>query len=73
VTGAGGGIGRATAHAFAQAGSDVAIADVSEQSVQETARLVEKAGGRVLALQCDVRRSEEVKAALDQVVDAFGP
>jgi NAD(P)-dependent dehydrogenase (short-subunit alcohol dehydrogenase family) len=51
----------------------VAIADVSEQSVQETARLVEKAGGRVLALQCDVRRSEEVKAALDQVVDAFGP
>jgi NAD(P)-dependent dehydrogenase (short-subunit alcohol dehydrogenase family) len=45
VTGAGGSIGRATAHAFAQAGSDVAIADVSEQSVQETARLVEKAGG----------------------------
>jgi NAD(P)-dependent dehydrogenase (short-subunit alcohol dehydrogenase family) len=35
----------ATAHAFAQAGADVAIADVPEQSVQETARLVEKAGG----------------------------
>ena len=51
----------------------MAIADVSEQSVQETARLVEKAGGRVLSPQCDVRRSEEVKAALDQVVDAFGP
>jgi len=72
VTGAGGGIGRAAAIAFAQAGADVAVADVSEESVRETAQLVEKAGGRVLALTVDVRSSADVKVALDRVVAEFG-
>jgi NAD(P)-dependent dehydrogenase (short-subunit alcohol dehydrogenase family) len=72
VTGAGGGIGHATAVAFARAGADVAVADLSEQSVQETARLIEEAGGRVLALTLDVRDSAAVKAALDRVVAEFG-
>jgi NAD(P)-dependent dehydrogenase (short-subunit alcohol dehydrogenase family) len=72
VTGAGGGIGRATALAFAQAGADVAVVDLTEQSVQETARLIEKASGRVLALTGDVRRAEDVKAALDRTVEEFG-
>jgi NAD(P)-dependent dehydrogenase (short-subunit alcohol dehydrogenase family) len=72
VTGAGGGIGRATAVAFAQAGAEVAVVDVTRQSVEETARLIEKAGGRALTLVADVRRSEEVKAALDQTVEVFG-
>jgi NAD(P)-dependent dehydrogenase (short-subunit alcohol dehydrogenase family) len=72
VTGAGGGIGRATALAFAQAGAKVAVVDVTKQSVEDTAHLVEKAGGRALTLVADVRQSEEVKAALDQTVQAFG-
>jgi NAD(P)-dependent dehydrogenase (short-subunit alcohol dehydrogenase family) len=72
VTGAGGGIGRATALAFAQAGAEVAVVDVTKQSVEDTAPLVEKAGGRALTLVADVRQSEEVKAALDQTVQAFG-
>jgi NAD(P)-dependent dehydrogenase (short-subunit alcohol dehydrogenase family) len=72
VTGAGGGIGRATALAFAQAGAEVAVVDVTKQSVEDTAHLVEKAGGRALTLVADVRQSEEVKAALDQTVQAFG-
>ena len=72
VTGAANGIGRATALAFAREGADVVVADVSEQGNQETARLVEEAGGRALAIRCDVSRAEEVKAALDKAVEAFG-
>ncbi len=72
VTGAANGIGRATALAFAREGAGVVVADVSEQGNQETARLVEEAGGRALAIRCDVSRAEEVKAALDKAVEAFG-
>ena len=46
VTGAGTGIGRATALAFAREGVGVVVADVSEQDNQETARMIEEAGGR---------------------------
>jgi FlaA1/EpsC-like NDP-sugar epimerase len=46
VTGAGSGIGRATALAFAREGASVVVADVSEQDNQETARIIEEAGGR---------------------------
>lgn len=72
VTGAANGIGRAAALAFAREGAGVAVADVSEQGIQETARLVEEAGGRALAVGCDVTRAEDVKAALDKTVEAFG-
>jgi NAD(P)-dependent dehydrogenase (short-subunit alcohol dehydrogenase family) len=72
VTGAGGGIGRATALAFAQAGAQVAVVDVTKESVEETAKLIEEAGGRALTLVADVRQSEQVKAVLDQTVEAFG-
>jgi NAD(P)-dependent dehydrogenase (short-subunit alcohol dehydrogenase family) len=72
VTGAASGIGRATALAFARAGASVVVADVSEQDNQDTARRIEDRGGRALPVRCDVTRSDEVKAALDQAVEAFG-
>jgi NAD(P)-dependent dehydrogenase (short-subunit alcohol dehydrogenase family) len=72
VTGAGSGIGRATALAFARAGASVMVADLSEQGSRETARLIEEQGGRALAVKCDVTRSEDVKAALDKTIAAFG-
>src|SRR5437667_11270771 len=72
VTGAANGIGRAAALAFARAGASVVVADVSEQGNQETARMIEEAGGRALAIRCDVTRTEDVKAALDKAVEAFG-
>jgi NAD(P)-dependent dehydrogenase (short-subunit alcohol dehydrogenase family) len=72
VTGAANGIGRAAALAFAREGAGVVVADVSEQGNQETARMVEEAGGRALAVRCDVSRAEDVKAALDKAVEAFG-
>src|SRR5436189_1359438 len=72
VTGAANGIGRAAALAFAHEGASVVVADVSEQGNQETARMIEEAGGRALAIRCDVSRAEDVKAALDKAVEVFG-
>lgn len=72
VTGAGSGIGRAAALAFAREGASVVVADVSEDGNQETARMIEESGGQALALNCDVTRTEDVKAALDKTLEAFG-
>ena len=72
VTGAGSGIGRATALAFAAEGAAVAVAGIPEDDVRETARLIEQDGGRALALVCDVTREADVQAALAQTVQAFG-
>src|SRR3954452_8037905 len=72
VTGAASGIGRAAALAFARAGASVVVADVGEDSNRETARLIEEAGGRSLAVRCDVTRAEDVQAALKKATDTFG-
>jgi len=72
VTGAANGIGRAAALAFAREGARVVAADMSEPGNRETVRLIEEAGGRALAVGCDVSREEDVTAALAKAVDAFG-
>ena len=72
VTGAGSGIGRATALAFAREDANVAAADASEQGNRETAHMIEAAGGRALATRCDVSRAEDVKAALETTIATFG-
>ncbi|MBL6080088.1 SDR family oxidoreductase [Belnapia sp. T18] len=72
VTGAANGIGRATALAFAREGAAVAAVDASEQANQETGRMIEAAGGRALAIRCDVTQAEDVKAALEKTVEAYG-
>jgi NAD(P)-dependent dehydrogenase (short-subunit alcohol dehydrogenase family) len=72
VTGASGGIGRAAALAFAREGAKVAVADVSADTNEETARLIGEAGGNALALTCDVSRGDEVRAALKATVERFG-
>src|SRR5919112_3307112 len=72
VTGAGTGIGRATALAFAREGAGVVAADLSEQDNRETARMIEEAGGWALPVGCDVRRTEDVKAALGRTIGSFG-
>jgi NAD(P)-dependent dehydrogenase (short-subunit alcohol dehydrogenase family) len=72
VTGAGSGIGRATALAFAGEGASVAVADILKQDNRDTALEIEELGGRVLATSCDVRSSDEVKGALDRTVEEFG-
>jgi len=72
VTGAATGIGRAAALAFAREGASVVVGDVSERGNQETARMIEELGGRALAVRCDVTRTEDVRAALNKAIEAFG-
>ncbi|MEU9396996.1 SDR family oxidoreductase [Streptomyces sp. NPDC048324] len=72
VTGAASGIGRATALAFSRAGARVALADLSSQGLEETARLIKEEGGQTLALACDVTNEDQVTSALDDTVRAFG-
>lgn len=72
ITGAGSGIGRATALAFARAGASVALAGIPEQDHQETAGMIEESGGKALAIRCDVRHSEDIQHALQQTIDTFG-
>jgi NAD(P)-dependent dehydrogenase (short-subunit alcohol dehydrogenase family) len=72
VTGGASGIGRAAALAFAAEGASVVVADVSETDNHETARMIEAQGARALAVRCDVTRAEDIVAALDKTVEAFG-
>ncbi len=72
VTGAGSGIGRATAMAFAEAGASVALVDIAQAGLAETAALIAAAGGTSISVRADVTKSVEIKAALDQTVAAFG-
>jgi NAD(P)-dependent dehydrogenase (short-subunit alcohol dehydrogenase family) len=73
VTGATSGIGRATALAFAREGTSVVVADIAADGVEETAGLIEQAGGQALAVACDVTRADDIRAALDATIERFGP
>lgn len=72
ITGGGTGIGRATARAFAREGASMVVAGHNRQDIEETAALIEQAGGRALAVTCDVTRADDVKAAVGRTLEAFG-
>lgn len=79
ITGASRGIGRAIALRAARDGANVAIASKSSVpnprlagTIHSVAAEVEAAGGRALALQCDIREQEQVRAAVASTVETFG-
>jgi len=72
ITGGGGGIGRATALAFAREGARVAVADVREEAARETVALVNAAGGQAISLAGEVTRDDQVRAMIEAVVAAYG-
>lgn len=72
VTGAGGGIGRATAIAFAGSGAAVIVSDIAADGGEETVALIEGAGGKAQFHQCDVADPASVKSLVAATVDAFG-
>ena len=71
VTGAGTGIGRAIALAFARAGANVACVDLDAGTAQATCDAIAKTGRRGLALACDVGIEAEVTAAAGNILAAF--
>lgn len=58
--------------AFAKQGAKVVIADIHEDSAQETARAVQAEGGEAMALMADVSRAAEVEAMMSAVLGAYG-
>ena len=72
VTGAGSGIGRASALLFAHEGARVAAVDLREDAAKETAQAIEQAGGQALALRADVSRAADNEAAVAATVARWG-
>lgn len=69
VTGAGSGLGRAMARAFAAEGMDLALGDVDLEGLRETA---ETCGGRTFTMRCDVSQAEDVEQLCSQTISHLG-
>ena len=72
VTGAGSGIGRASALAFAQAWAKVVVSDVDSKGGLETVRLIRDAGGEAIFVQADVSKSSDVANMVRLTVAEYG-
>ncbi len=72
VTGAGRGIGAATALRLAEDGARVVLADIDPEGCKQVAAQIEQAGSQALAVSCNVADSAAVAAAVQQAVDTFG-
>src|SRR5512142_448934 len=79
ITGASRGIGRAIGVACARQGANVVVAAKTKVrhpklpgTIHDAAEEMERAGGRALAVECDVRSEEQVAEAVSRTVDAFG-
>lgn len=72
VTGAGAGIGRACAEAFARSGAGVVVSDADERSGSETASAIRDAGGNAVFIAADVSRATDVRILMEKTVSAFG-
>jgi NAD(P)-dependent dehydrogenase (short-subunit alcohol dehydrogenase family) len=72
VTGAGTGIGRATARLFAREGAKVVVAELDAAAGEQTARLIVQAGGEAIAIKTDVTEPDSIQATIDEAVRHYG-
>ena len=72
VTGASGGIGRATALFFARSDASVVVSDVQEEKGEETVKLITEHGGKAIFQRCNVADETDVKALVDRAVSQYG-
>jgi 7-alpha-hydroxysteroid dehydrogenase len=72
VTGAGAGIGRAIAETFAGAGAAVAVTDLHAETAESVAESIRGAGGRAIALACNVTKEDDLVSAVDRTVSELG-
>jgi NAD(P)-dependent dehydrogenase (short-subunit alcohol dehydrogenase family) len=69
ITGAGSGLGRASAHSFARRGARVVVTDID---VGRASTVADELGDRGIAIRCDVTRLEDLEAARDVALEQFG-
>ncbi|MCZ8511517.1 SDR family oxidoreductase [Paenibacillus filicis] len=72
ITGAGSGIGRSTAHLFAEQGAKVVIADLKLEAAQETCEMIRKSGGECFPVQVNVSKADEVQRMYEETLRQFG-
>src|SRR6266404_932556 len=72
ITGAGTGIGRATARAMAAEGAKIVVAGINAEAGEQTAQIVAQAGGDCIAVATDVTQEDSVRAAIDAAVRHYG-
>lgn len=72
ITGAGSGIGRATALMFAEQGAKIAAVDFNEKSGEKTAQEIVNSGGDCIFIKCNLRNLDEIKNMVKVAVDQYG-
>ncbi len=72
ITGAGAGIGRATALLFAKEGAKVVVADRDPEAGTETVSLIEESGGAAISVQVDVSKAADVRKMVETTVKRYG-
>ncbi len=71
ITGAAGGIGRATALAFAKRGADIVVADLNAFGGEETAEMIRRADSRAIFLHVDVSSAAQVESLLQTTIQTY--
>ena len=72
ITGAGTGIGRATALLFAEEGADIVATNLELPEAEETAEAIRKVGRRAVSIAADISKPDEIHAMVDRAINAFG-
>ncbi len=72
ITGSARGIGAETARMLAKEGASVVVTDLDLAAAEENARAIEAAGGKAIAVACDVRNEEQVKQLAGAALEAYG-
>jgi NAD(P)-dependent dehydrogenase (short-subunit alcohol dehydrogenase family) len=72
VSGAGSGIGRAIAIAYANEGAKVAVADINEENAKETVKMIQNQGGEAFAIKADSSKASDNKMLVEEIVARYG-
>lgn len=72
VTGGGQGLGKVFCHAFADAGADVVVAEINDETGSETVKEIERKGRKALFVRTDITDSENVSRMVEQTIAEFG-
>ena len=72
VTGAASGLGKSAAIMYAEYGADVAVLGLNKEGLDATKREIEKLGRKAISIVCDVSNEENVKNAVNEIMNTFG-